>query len=80
MIILLHEGHDAWRPGGAERHTRAGTRRKERSLVFLRGRKFTLTARRARQGPPPEVDIAAVSDQELVDIVHEVREEMWGDA
>jgi hypothetical protein len=36
--------------------------------------------RRARQGPPPEVDIAAVSNQELVDIVHEVREEMRGDA
>jgi hypothetical protein len=31
---------------------------------------------RARQGHPPEADVAATSDQELVDVVHDVREEM----
>ena len=35
---------------------------------------------RARQGPPPEVDVATVSDQELVDVVHDVREEMQRNA
>ena len=35
---------------------------------------------RARQGAAPEVDVATVSDQELVDVVHEVREEMQHNA
>jgi hypothetical protein len=30
----------------------------------------------ARHSPPPEVDIDAISDQELIDLVHEVRTEM----
>ena len=35
---------------------------------------------RARQGAAPEVDVATVSDQELVDVVHDVREGMQRNA
>jgi hypothetical protein len=35
---------------------------------------------RARHGAAPEVDVATVSDQELVDVVHDVREGMQHDA
>lgn len=31
---------------------------------------------RAQQGPSPEVDIASMSDQALVEVVHQGREEM----
>jgi hypothetical protein len=36
---------------------------------------FDEYVRLARQGPPPEADVASIKDQELVDMVHEVRAE-----
>ena len=40
-----------------------------------RQKAFDEFIRLARQEPPPEMDISQISDQELVDIVHEVRAE-----
>jgi hypothetical protein len=43
-----------------------------------RQKAFDEFIRFAQQEPPPEVDISQISDQELVDIVHEIRAERAG--
>jgi len=54
---------------------------RQRTIPLEERRKaFDEYLERARQGPPPEVDVATVSAQELVDIVHDVREEMQRNA